>query len=239
MFDWLVNNVSDSPITYLVVAVAVLFDALIPLVPSEATIVAATIVASHGDLSVLLVFATAAVSATVGDNAAYWLGRSLGRKATRKVIRGEKGRRRLAWAERTIHERPWIVTIGRFVPGGRTATTLAAGTVRLRWITFLIADAIGGTLWAFYATALGYLGGSAFRHSLWKPLLVSGAAGVLIAGSAELARRVRGGEWLSGRERERAAGTDAPDDDDGESGKRDRDAEADAEDPAQGGRIPT
>src|SRR5215217_8747932 len=59
--------------------------------------------------------------------------------------------------------RPWsgiatIIVVARFVPGGRTATTFTAGTVRLAWPRFAAADAVGATLWAAYAAGLGYLG---------------------------------------------------------------------------------
>ena len=50
--------------------------------------------------------------------------------------------------------------------------------------------AVGGTCWALYAGALGYLGGDTFRHSLWKPMLVALAVGAALALVVELYRRV-------------------------------------------------
>lgn len=190
MAQWLTDVVSGSPVTYLVVFVAVVFDGLIPLVPSEATIITASILAARGNLSIQLIVLAAAIGAFAGDNASYWIGRGLGQRAARRLFRGEKGRRRLAWASDVIERRTWLVAVGRFVPGGRTATTFAAGGLELRWRTFAGWDAVGGTCWALYAGALGYFGGDTFRHSLWKPMLVAFGVGAALALVVELYRRV-------------------------------------------------
>jgi membrane-associated protein len=187
---WLTHAVAGSPVTYLIVLVAVVFDGLIPLVPSEATIVTASVLAAHGHLSIELIVLAAACGAVAGDNLSYWLGRGLGGRASRRLFRGEKGRRRLEWAAATLRGRAWIVTVGRFIPGGRTATTFAAGTLGMSWRTFIAVDALGAALWSVYAAALGYLGGDEFRHSLWKPLVVALAVGFLIAVAVEVGRRV-------------------------------------------------
>src|SRR5215217_1558914 len=92
--------------------------------------------------------------------------------------------------------RPWsgiatIIVVARFVPGGRTATTFTAGTVRLAWPRFAAADAVGATLWAAYAAGLGYLGGETFeRRPLYAFLFGLGVA-LLVALAVEAARRLR------------------------------------------------
>jgi membrane protein DedA with SNARE-associated domain len=51
-----------------------------------------------------------------------------------RLFKGEKARGRLEWAERAIRRRgPLLVVIGRFIPGGRTASTFAAGTSIELW----------------------------------------------------------------------------------------------------------
>ena len=190
MLDSLVNLVSGSAITYVVVMAAVLVDAVFPLIPSETMIITAAVLASQGHLAVELVFAAAVAGAIAGDNISYAIGRTLGRRAEGGLFRGEKARRRLAWAQTAIEEREWIIAVGRFVPGGRTATTFACGALALRWRRFILWDAIGGTLWAGYAAGLGYYGGHRFEHNLWKPLLVALGTGMLVAGAIELGRRM-------------------------------------------------
>jgi membrane protein DedA with SNARE-associated domain len=190
VFDSLVNLVSGSAITYVVVMGAVLVDAVFPLIPSETMIITASVLASQGHLAIELVVVGAVAGAIAGDNLSYAIGRTFGRRAEGGLFRGEKSRRRLERAQSAIEKREWIIAVGRFVPGGRTATTFACGLLKLPWRRFIFWDAIGGTLWASYAAALGYFGGSQFQHNLWKPLLVALGTGVLIAGTIELGRRL-------------------------------------------------
>jgi len=79
--------------------------------------------------------------------------------------------------------------VARFIPGGRTATTYAAGTVGMPWRRFLPADAIAAALWALYAAGLGYIGGAAFQDNLWLPMLIAAGASLLVGGLGELVRR--------------------------------------------------
>src|SRR5262249_30022467 len=73
---------------YLVVALMVGIEGMgIPL-PGEATLIAASIVAgtSH-DLNIAVVLAAAGGGAIVGDNAGFWIGRSVGYRLLRKYGR--------------------------------------------------------------------------------------------------------------------------------------------------------
>lgn len=192
MFDWLTDAVTVGPVAYLIVAVAAGGDVLFPLIPSETIVITAGVLAARGNLSIWLIVPLAAVGAFAGDNASYWLGRSAGQPLARRLFKGERSRGRLEWAEEAIRRHgPLLVVVGRFVPAGRTASTFAAGTLELRYARFALADAVAVTLWALYAAMLGYLGGSAFRGSLWKPLAVSLGAAALIALGMELWRRVQ------------------------------------------------
>jgi membrane-associated protein len=188
---WLVHAVSGSALSYLVVFGVVLADALVPIVPSEAVIITATVLAAQGHLIAPLVGLAALGGALVGDNGSHCLGRSLGRRAAARLFRGERARARLRWATGQIGRRAWIVSAGRFVPGGRTATTFASGMLGMPWRRFLGYDAAGCALWVVYAMALGYAGGSAFADSLWKPMLLALAVGLAVALAVELGRRLR------------------------------------------------
>jgi membrane protein DedA with SNARE-associated domain len=200
MFHWLTQQVTGSPLTYLVVALAAGGDVLVPLIPSETLVITAAVLAAQGKLSIWLIVPPVAAGAFLGDNACYWLGRGVGDPIARGLFKGEKGRRRLEWAENAIRGHgPLLVVVGRFVPGGRTASTFAAGTLELGYRRFLVADAVAACAWALYASMLGYLGGSAFRHNTWKPLLISlgvaGATTLAIEGWRRYRRR-RGKDLL-------------------------------------------
>jgi membrane-associated protein len=211
MLDSLTQLVSGSPVTYLVVLGIALLDVLCPILPAETVLFTAALLATHGELSVWILIPAAAVGGFGGDNISYWLGRKVGDPVARRLFRGEKGRRRLEWAEHAIKRRgPVLILVARFLPGGRSGTTFGAGTLELPWRRFAVADAAAALAWAAYATALGYLGGEAFRHSLWKPLVVSLGVGAALGALAEGFRRLqrrRGRDILGDelRSRERVA----------------------------------
>lgn len=192
MLDWLTQQVSDSSITYVVVAVAAGGDVLFPLIPSETIVITAAVLAAQGDLWIWLIVLATAAGAFVGDNISYLLGRVAGDPVVRRIVRGEKSRRRLEWAERAIQRRgSLLVLVGRFIPGGRTASTLAAGTLEMEYRKFAAADAIAALLWALYTSLVGYIGGATFKESLWKPIAGSLAVAGLVALGIEGWRRIQ------------------------------------------------
>jgi membrane-associated protein len=190
---WLLQFVSSSPWTYAVVFGLALTDAIFPVVPSETAVITAGVVAAQGDLRIELVLLAAAIGAFIGDNLTYWIGHAFGDRAAEKFLRGEKGRRSLDWAKRTLDRRGGLlIVVARFIPGGRIATMLTAGTVKYPWLRrFVPYDAIAVTFWACYAGLLGYFGGKAFEHSTWKALLVAFAIAGGVALVVEAVRRLR------------------------------------------------
>jgi len=166
-------------------------DAVIPILPSETVVVTAAILAANGRLNIWLIVCLAALGALVGDNAAYGAGRGALRRLADRLMKSERSRGRLEWAGTLLGRHGvWIIIIARFIPGGRTATTFACGTLELPWLRrFLPADATAAILWAGYASALGYIGGATFKDNLWLPLLIAAGAGLLIAALGEVARR--------------------------------------------------
>jgi membrane-associated protein len=193
-FDqWLLDFISGSSWTYAVLFSVALLDAVFPIVPSETAVIAAGVVAAQGDLNIGLVLLVSALGAFAGDNTAYWIGRRFGPRAAQRFVRGEKGKRALAWAKKTLDERGGVlIVVARFIPGGRIATMLTAGTVGYPWLRkFVPYDAIAATFWACYAGLLGYFGGKAFENSTWKALLVAFAAAAGIALVTEGIRRLK------------------------------------------------
>jgi membrane-associated protein len=191
VLDSLLHAVNGSPLTYLVIIGVCAGDALLPLFPAEAVVVTAAVVAANGRLNIALIIVAAAVGALLGDNSAYAIGRGGLRRVTRRFESG-RGRERLDWARAQLNRRggPVIIVVGRFIPGGRTATTYAAGTLEMPWPhRFLPADLVAALLWSGYAAGLGFFGGQAFEHNLWLPLLIAAGVGLLVAGLGEILRR--------------------------------------------------
>jgi membrane-associated protein len=197
-FDRVTEYVSESPLTYGVVFLVSALDAFFPLVPSETVVIAAGTLAGPGGLLLWVVIPAAALGAFVGDNVSFGLGTVFGERAAKRLFSGEKGRRRLRKAQRLLDRYGAIVIIAaRFIPGGRTATTVAAGTLDMTWRRFLLYDAIAATVWALYAGMIGYLGGSAFREDIWKALALGFGLALAVTAAIELVRRRRGGDLLA------------------------------------------
>ena len=199
MFQQFTHLVSDaSGWAYAVLFLLALLDALIPIVPSETAVITAGVVAAGGDLQLAAVIAAAAAGAFIGDNVAYLIGDRFGKRFAERFFRGEKARKRMEWTEHQLETRGGeIIAVGRFIPGGRTAVTLSAGTLGYPWRRFALFDALAALAWAVYAALLGYFGGRAFEDAPWKGLLIALGTGFAIAGLVELVR------WLLKRGRER------------------------------------
>ena len=191
MLASLANSVSGSPWTYLLIVAVCMFDALVPLLPSETVVVTAAVLASHGRLNIGLVALSAAAGALLGDNSAYWVGRSGLRRLADRTMGSDKNQQRLKWARDQLRRRGgWIIIVARFIPGGRTATTYVSGTLEMPWKTrFLPFDTIAALAWALFGSGLGYFGGSAFEHNLWLPVVIAIGASFLVATGGELFRR--------------------------------------------------
>jgi membrane protein DedA with SNARE-associated domain len=203
LFDDFTQLVSDaSGWAYGIVFVLAFLDALVPVVPSETSVITAGVVAAGGDLSLPLIVPVAASGAFLGDNTAYLIGRRYGSRVSARFFSGERARKRIEWAERQLSERGGeLIAVGRFIPGGRTAVTLSAGTLRFPWRRFALFDAAAAVGWALYATLLGYFGGRAFAHATWKGLALALAIAFAVAGGIELTR------WWRKRRRSPSAAT--------------------------------
>jgi membrane-associated protein len=184
-FTQMVANASGW--AYAIVFVFALLDALVPIVPSETAVITAGVVAASGDLSLGLIIPAAAAGAFIGDNLAYLIGHRFGARATERFFSGEKARHRMDWAEEQLRERGGeLIVVGRFIPGGRTAVALSAGTLGYRWRRFIAFDAVATLAWATYSALLGYYGGKTFE-SFWGLVLALTTA-FAIAGGIELVR---------------------------------------------------
>ena len=191
-FDSVLELVSSSPWTYAAILGIAALDAVLPLVPSETAVISAGVLAGAGDLQLGLVIAAGAAGAYAGDSTAYLLGRSADERFKRTLFRGDKGVRRQAWAERMLERHGGPLIFGaRFVPGGRTATTVSAGALRMRWVRFAAFAALAALGWASYAALMGYLGGRVFEDNpLWGLLVGFGLAALTFL-IVEVVRRTR------------------------------------------------
>jgi membrane-associated protein len=190
MFDQFTNLVSEASYwTYGILLAFALLDVILPIVPSEASVITAGVVAASGDLSLPIIIAAAAIGAFLGDNLAYLLGRRFGPWVKDRFFHGEKSAKRLDWAEHQLDDRGGeLIVIGRFIPGGRTAVALSAGTLHFPWRRFAAFDVAAALIWASYAGLLGFIGGHAFQDAPWKGLVVAFSIALAVAGGIEITR---------------------------------------------------
>ena len=158
---------------------------------SETSVILAGVLASTGDLVLVLVILFAAAGAIAGDNLSYWIGRKVGYRIVDRFFKGER-RKQIDWAHRQVEERGgYLIIIGRFIPGGRTAVTFSCGMLEMRWRRFFAFDVVAGLVWATYATMLGYVGGRTFEESPFKGFLLAFVVALGIAGAIEAYRWLR------------------------------------------------
>lgn len=190
MLDQVIPLVT-SPWIYLVVFLVVALDAFFPAVPSEAIVVGVSAFAAQGDPALVGLVVAAAFGAFAGDSVSYALGRhALG---SARFLRARAMRAAHEWAGRAIHSRGGsLLVVGRYVPGGRTAATLVAGSVRYPIQRFWFFTAIAAVSWSLYSTATGYLGGRIFHDHPWQGILAGLALAFGLTLLIELVRYLMG-----------------------------------------------
>ena len=93
----------DSPVSYVAAVLLPALDVLLPWLPSETVVIAlGAVTAGSVDPRIGLLVALAALGAFLGDNVAYLVGSRFGPAVSRRLFAGEKGARRLAWAQRSL-----------------------------------------------------------------------------------------------------------------------------------------
>ncbi|MFF0714966.1 hypothetical protein GT028_22800 [Streptomyces sp. SID2999] len=182
-----VGSLAAGPWIYAVVAVSVLLDVFLPVLPSGVLVVAAATAAAAGtgaaagqvphdvpDILVLILLATTA--SVLGDLVAYRLAWRGGERLDRAIARS----RRLSNAQERLGEAlsrggGALVVLARFAPAGRSVVSFCAGAAHRRARDFVPWSALAGLSWAAYSTALGYYG-TRWLGTAWLATAVSIAA---------------------------------------------------------------
>ena len=194
--DWL-DTFSADPWFYAVTFLVAMGDSVVPIVPSETTVIIGGISAGQGNLSLPFVIVSGAVGAYIGDSLAYLLGRQAGTLFKGWFFRGEKGDDRLEGLTRQIRKRGGFLLItARFIPGGRTALTFTCGITRQPFFTWFTRwDLVAVVIWATYAGSIGFFFGERFKddHTTAFILAFSTAVGITAV--------IEGVRWYRGRRR--------------------------------------
>ncbi|MER5685805.1 VTT domain-containing protein [Streptomyces sp. NPDC002205] len=197
---------TGSPWIYAVVALSVLLDVFLPVLPSGVLVITAATAAAAGTTSVagaagsagevpqvpslLALILSAATASVLGDLVAYRLAWRGGDRLDRAIARS----RRLTTAQERLGAAlsrggGILVVIARFAPAGRSVVSLGAGAAHRKVKEFLPWSALAGVTWAGYSVGLGYFGGQ-WLGTTWLGTAVSVLA-LFVAGAlaAYLMRR--------------------------------------------------
>ncbi|WP_406729613.1 VTT domain-containing protein [Streptomyces sp. GD-15H] len=176
----------------------VLIGALVPVVPTGALVSSAAVVAFHrmAPISMVLVFATAALAAFLGDIALYWLGRRgmRSRNGSRwlEAIRARAPEDRLAQAQTKLTDHGvTVLVLSRLMPAGRLPVMLACLIAEWPLRRFVRGNLPACLAWALTYQLIGVLGGSLFEKP-WQGVLAAVVLTVLISAAPSLWRHLRG-----------------------------------------------
>ncbi|MEU6014446.1 VTT domain-containing protein [Streptomyces sp. NPDC047515] len=196
-----VGALTGSPWIYAVVALSVLLDVFLPLLPSGVLVITAATAAAAGSTTVagaasasraaeqvpevpslLALVLCAAAASVLGDLVAYRLAWRGGERLDRAIARS----RRLTSAQERLGAAlarggGILVIIARFAPAGRSVVSLGAGAAHRKAKEFLPWSALAGVAWAGYSVGLGYFGGQ-WLGATWVGTAVSVLA-LFVAGA--------------------------------------------------------
>jgi membrane protein DedA with SNARE-associated domain len=176
---------------YLTIGLIVMIESLGIPIPGEVALVSATLLTLHPSSAVRweYIAVSATAGAIIGDSIGYSIGRKggkplfdwLGRKFPKHF-----GPNHLATAERAFKRwGMWAVFMGRFIALLRIFAGPLAGALKMRYSRFLIANALGGIVWATGTTALIHFVGAVaekwLRGFAWVGLGVAIVFGIGIS----------------------------------------------------------
>ncbi|MCT1909320.1 DedA family protein [Brachybacterium paraconglomeratum] len=193
----LVEAVMASPWLYVLLFAVVAADSVLPVFPGETVLITAGAYAVAQESPHALVLIPMSIAAALsGDLIAHHVGRGAG-PLTGRIRSRRTGDKLLTWAENSLSTRGGsIIVTARFIPGGRTATSIASGMIRYPRPAFAGFALLAATAWALYNVGIGMAGGLLFRE---RPLLgvVLGIALALVL--SWLIERIRSGRETRSR----------------------------------------
>ncbi|GAA2050874.1 DedA family protein [Williamsia deligens] len=134
------------------------------VIPGEIAVLIAGVIASGGRLELWEVLVVAIAGAVIGDFIGFEVGRRWGTvllaKLPERLVKPDHVQR----GREELRKRGAVaVLVGRWIAALRALMPGLAGMSGMRLRTFVIANAIGGAIWASAVASLGYVAGSSYK----------------------------------------------------------------------------
>jgi membrane-associated protein len=170
-----------SPFVFVAVYAFATIDGFFPPIPSESVIIAlAALFVTTDSPDFWVLGAVAAAGAFTGDQIAYSIGKRIPVRRLR-FMRGERAQKALAWAEHALAVRgASFIIAARYIPIGRVAVNMTAGTVRFNRRRFSGLAAIAAISWSIYSVLLGIGAGFWLGDRPWLAVFVGVAGGLAL-----------------------------------------------------------
>jgi membrane-associated protein len=182
---------TSAVVAFVVLAALVALDAVLPVVPAEAAVISAGVLASADRVHVALVAVASVAGAVIGDQLAYVIGRRFTVLPLDRLLPRARVRRAFVRAlSGLMRHSVGTLVVARFVPFGRTASAATAGYLRFPRGRFLLGTALGGAAWTAYCLALAYVGGRLVEGPVVQRVLAAVVFGVAIGFCLDGVRRV-------------------------------------------------
>jgi membrane-associated protein len=152
-------------------------------VPGETALIACSVLASQGALSIVWVVVVGVLAAIVGDNLGYWAARKGGRPVLERYrLTRPYAEKYLPRGERFFAKHGGkAVFLGRFVAVLRVTSAWVAGISHMHWWRFLTWNAAGGIVWATSVSVISYYLGDAAASAFSRYGLYAAGGAVLLS----------------------------------------------------------
>src|SRR5262245_35451611 len=153
----------------------------VPL-PGETLLIFASVLARHGEMSLLALLIFAWAGSVLGDNIGYLIGKTI----CQRTITRYGGKIGLTEAHISAVEKifsdygPTTVVFARFFPVLRQLNGIVAGALGMSWSRFLVFNAIGAALWVGAWVSIIYFSAHTVAAAQLANNVVFTAAGICL-----------------------------------------------------------
>lgn len=187
----LLDGASDDAGSYFAVFALVFGDAVFAIFPGETTLNTASVLASDDALELRLVIIAGFLGAWLGDNALYWVVRSVPGFHSR-VEKAQEDERFKKMVELVNQSSFVLVVICRFLPFVRWAVVAGMGALPMPYGRFFLASTIGAIAWSTYTCLMAYFIGTALSDFPIASVAMACASSAILLGIGWVIwRRVR------------------------------------------------